>query len=1322
MDALLDKGYKPEHIILEPTFFTGRQSDKIYGDILVLDQNFENLVLIENKTPSEFKKEWQNMLKTGGQLFNYYALNKVPYLCLLTYEFDENEKKPFHTSHIIYMKDNDEYITRINADLNKDKQKKRFDSPENANAKDYFSVWNDTYSQSYTSKGLLETDILAYQVGKEKYNLENDLQVVSHSQIASIYHDFATILRNNAIGNYENAFYILVDLFLCKITDELENPQDLQFYYKGVAYDNPFDYLDRLLNLYEKGVKKLFDKEVVNIHKNAIEELFKSEKRVRGNLKLNLEKLFDKQRYFNIKKFNFLEVENEEEFYINFKVLVKIANLIQDFKISQSENNQFLGDLFEGFLNRSVHQTEGRFFTPTPITNFIIKSLPPSFANAKILDFACGAGHFLTEFIAHYKDAKLYGIEKNKDLSKVAKTACIFHSSDIFRRKDEDAQIIFQDALDSIQDSFKDKFEDGSFDLIISNPPYSVKGFLSTLPNKRIDKFTLSQDIDKKSYDKNNAIECFFIERASQFLKDGGIFALILPISILQKGGLYQKTRELLFLNFEILSIIELNSRTFGSTGTQTCIIFAKKIPKSQNDLINALKERNFDPEFESEEFTSISKDFTNANILPEYCAFMGYDFESFLAFMREFSLNDEIKRAFKDYFDDFNANKPKFFKKEKLKASKIKELFINSSFYKDDLKENSKAYKEQMANFEKSAEFKELERKEHYEAFLRDIKELECEKLLYFALLQDNEILVIKSPSDKTSDKKTNKANIIKFLGYDWSKRKGDEGIKYQSKRKEDKEDESLKENSDDSDDEKHEEVLKNINSVKFIDTQLYNPSDINDENKLNTALKAFIEKKNYKDLIEKLNENAQKDTYTIFTTRLIDTINSFKNVEFNKAISLNLHEKEMQDPFLDTKFELVKISNICEIGRGRVISHKEIEANKGDYPVYSSQTTNDGIMGYINTYDFEGEYVTWTTDGVYAGTCFYRNGKFNCTNVCGTLKIKNTKEMLYYFLKEVLNLATPSYVVKSANPKLMNNVMENIKIPKPPLEIQKQIILECENIENEEKIIKDLINAYESLIKAILAQCKICDFTDTKPQTLINTINSLESNLSSINSNAKPSTQELDPNALLKSLPKIPQNGWDKISLNSPKIDLQIGKRVLDNELRQNGKIPVYSANVRNPFGYIDKEILQNYDKDSVIWGIDGDWMVNFIPKNTPFYPTDHCGVLQVRQGEIKAKILQFSLENEGTKIGFSRDLRASISRIKDLKLPLPPLKAQESIIQAIEKLESKITTLNSKIPPTKRKNANHKIPFANSLKMADKFFNFHPKSANFLKNIFK
>lgn len=73
-------------------------------------------------------------------------------------------------------------------------------------------------------------------------------------------------------------------------------------------------------------------------------------------------------------------------------------------------------------------------------------------------------------------------------------------------------------------------------------------------------------------------------------------------------------------------------------------------------------------------------------------------------------------------------------------------------------------------------------------------------------------------------------------------------------------------------------------------------------------------------------------------------------------------------------------KIQDIAKIGRGRVISSVEIERQKHPlYPVYSSQTSNDGIMGYLDDYMFDGEYITWTTDGANAGTVFYRKGKFN-------------------------------------------------------------------------------------------------------------------------------------------------------------------------------------------------------------------------------------------------------------------------------------------------------------------------------------------------------
>ncbi|WP_240328729.1 N-6 DNA methylase [Helicobacter suis] len=101
------------------------------------------------------------------------------------------------------------------------------------------------------------------------------------------------------------------------------------------------------------------------------------------------------------------------------KVLVQVSGLIQDLYLSESESNQFLGDLFEGFLNRSVHQTEGRFFTPMPLTNFMIASLPKLSSDLKVLDFACGAGHFLTEMGAYNPSAILtqrFDISRDGDL------------------------------------------------------------------------------------------------------------------------------------------------------------------------------------------------------------------------------------------------------------------------------------------------------------------------------------------------------------------------------------------------------------------------------------------------------------------------------------------------------------------------------------------------------------------------------------------------------------------------------------------------------------------------------------------------------------------------------------------------------------------------------------------------------------------------------------------------------------------------------------------------------------------------------------------
>ena len=150
-------------------------------------------------------------------------------------------------------------------------------------------------------------------------------------------------------------------------------------------------------------------------------------------------------------------------------------------------------------------------------------------------------------------------------------------------------------------------------------------------------------------------------------------------------------------------------------------------------------------------------------------------------------------------------------------------------------------------------------------------------------------------------------------------------------------------------------------------------------------------------------------------------------------------LSEEELAKVVSDWKY----LTQVADLTRGRVISKEYLSDNVGDYPVYSSQTVNNGEIGKINSFDFDGEFVSWTTDGANAGTAFYRSGKFSITNVCGLIKIKNSSELNYKFLFYWLSIEAKKHVYSGmGNPKLMSHQMEKIKIPIPPLSVQTKIV----------------------------------------------------------------------------------------------------------------------------------------------------------------------------------------------------------------------------------------------------------------------------------------
>lgn len=168
-------------------------------------------------------------------------------------------------------------------------------------------------------------------------------------------------------------------------------------------------------------------------------------------------------------------------------------------------------------------------------------------------------------------------------------------------------------------------------------------------------------------------------------------------------------------------------------------------------------------------------------------------------------------------------------------------------------------------------------------------------------------------------------------------------------------------------------------------------------------------------------------------------------------------------------------KIKNLFEITRGQVIPKNNLKITPNEeykYPVYSSQTSNYGILGYDKTYDFDGQFLTWTTDGANAGKVFYRNGKFRCTNVCGLLYSPKNSPYINLLTADLLNYETPKHVSYVGNPKLMNNVMADIKIKLPSLEIQNHISNILSALNNKLFIEENKVKNLNTLKKSLLQQ----------------------------------------------------------------------------------------------------------------------------------------------------------------------------------------------------------------------------------------------------------
>lgn len=1066
---LFERGYLPQHIKLEGRNYAG--ADTGYCDILVSDNNGEPYLIVEckkadiDKKEDEFRKHWARTMRDGDQLFRYFnTYRKAQYLCMYAADYPEYSKKGKKINrleinyHIISLVDNEEYLQTDNK-LHSFQEMRE----QQGGSEDFFNVWKQTYKQDFTTRGLFEEGIDAFNIGKKSYGV-NDLKTIDEYSLDKKYNEFALILRKHTISSHENAFDKLVNLFLAKIIDERYHSDELQLLWKGAAYDDYFSLQDRLINLYKRGMKEFFDDEVASVENAEIENAFKFLTSKADEARDTIKRYFRKLKYFNNNPFAFLDVHNEQLFYKNAVILKDTISMLQDIYLTKNTDNQFLGDLFEGFLNRGVHQSEGQFFTPIPIVRFLVSSLPlrqilEGGEIPKVIDYACGAGHFLTEYarqikpiveeLAHLENIydkrakeerlisvlreyyeQIVGIEKDYRLSKVSQVAAFMYGMD-------GIHIHYGDGLQEMSG-----IQDHTFSVLVANPPYSVSGFLETLPEEDRERYTLNNYIS--NIEKNNSIETFFIERAAQLLKSGGVAAIVLPASVLSGTGLYMYTREILLKNFDVVGICCFDKKTFGQTSTRTITLFLRR-----KDLEPDFA-KHLDNRIESW-FTGNTSDDTyykDSDKINSYIERMGYKKEDYRKF-----LNGELTESFmesemvKDYLKALNIKK---------QTSNANSIGLNS---------RAKKVRDEAQKFIKSRSYKDLtpagKLQEELRFTLRFIREIEKEKLNYFLLAASNPqpVLLVQSPTDKDQEKS--------FLGYEWSNRKGDEGIHYLNTGK-------LKKASSDDED-ADDDTIRQIKGVNGISTPLFNPMDINDVSKINSLVRANFNKENFE-----LNEGISK---FVSMGNLVDMMD-FSRVIFTKEIKTSFLTKQIF--FDDEKFEMKALATIATfIQRGK----NPVYGEEGIQVIKSGQARG-GIefdfskVYFATNYDSEdkrilkkGDILINSTGVGTAGrvTLFDLNGKYAVDNHITILRTKNGVDNLYVFYTLAYGIGFKNIEAMAAGTsgqiELSVSTIQNIKIPLPPIDIQKKIVEECEKIDQVVTKNKEMIREMQTNMEAIIS-----------------------------------------------------------------------------------------------------------------------------------------------------------------------------------------------------------------------------------------------------------
>lgn len=1200
VNRLLENGYSPKEIILEKDYPSGRKRKGQYLDILITKEGLPYF-MIECKTwGNEYDSELKNMRTDGGQLLTYYTNDRdVKALCLYTSTFN---KSPKYT--II---DTSDFDGSGKEDLYKNWDKQFCNIP----------MFEKPYG--VISTGIKRDDL---------YSLSEDKK---------LYNGFARILRKYAVSDLTNAYNKLFNLFLCKIVDEdkLYSSEDYEIQFQWKKEDTSYDVLNRLSNLYNEGIKKYLQIDVTDYDKDKIIKDIEILSKGNKELSSDLLREFNELRFIKNNEFAFIEVFNMETFKQNSLILKAVVKLFEKVQIKYSDKQQFMGDFFERLLNIGIKQTEGQFFTPIPIANFIVNSIPlehiidkkikneePNFL-PYMIDYACGAGHFITEYMhrleaivkkkkesdfsgklqkdnyklwssSPYKWAKefVYGIEKDYRLTKTSKIAC-------FLNGDGDANIITGNGLDSfdseifnntiLQENSGNNYvkDNPVFDCVIANPPYSVQDFKDTLKKSNEEPYGEKNfELFKSFGDKSDDIECLFMERTKQLVKENGFAAIVIANTFLTNGGIHQKTREMILKNFKIKGIIELGSGAFMATGTNTIVLFMQKRENGYAEKINRL----------IKDFKKNPKDI---------------NFNNKEKFISEFLKNTYEDIIFEDYASLFNKKINDNFKK-----SDLYEEYIDSIITKLEATLAKKKNDEDIQKIQKEIDdiqngIKQVD--------LNNLINIETEKL-YMYLLNDGINTVTISAGE-------NKDEVSDFLGYKFSKRRGDEGLKEL--------------------DNKMEQELESYSNRASIKSKLYNPEVILDTEKVNYYIyKNLLNKELDSSDLELMKKKIKKMNYS----PLNDLI-EYDNIEFNSNINTEIKKKIK----FESSLPLIKLKNVKNIviSSGNNAPQEKKYFENGKNPFIRARNLNN-VDSYSIIIPNRSSFINETAISDYKlkryqkGTIVFPiSGKSIDTNNIGILGTNA------YVVNHLACVYHPNPKIRKILFEIFNDFhMSNLKSNSsdyPTIKLIKIKNFKIPNIFNDDTLL-----------------CKI-----------VNEIKSLENNKNNLIQKLEEKENDIDKIFILSK--------GSKNEKLSKYLHLEYGI-ALPERNRVMGDFPVVGSN--GIFGYHSEFMLTG---PNIIVGRKGSvGKVNYIEKNctpidTTFYVVINKEKIFLKYGYYLLKSLNLESLNVGLGPG-----GVNRNKIHNQIVNVPNIDKQKDFLKKISPIENEIEQLQKEIDeiPTKKR----------------------------------